>query len=786
MTHHHHRHSRRTGLYAKSLIALATLLAVLYMFDSGRRDSIAAAPEAEFSDTTASGLEIVPASGVSETSYYGQGTYYGYGQGTYYGYGQSTYYGYGQATYAPVEPSCVVSATPNPLARNGTATLTWSSVNATSMTIDTLGPVAVSGGSTTVSPSANTSYGGSVSNTVQVPSYGATTRVVLTSGGTWTRPANWNSANNSIECIGGGGGGGRGGGGGGGGYAKASNVTAGATVSYAIGGGGAGTLGSTGGTGGTTSFGSFCAATGGTGGSDGTVGGAGGAGGYGNIGSLVRTGGAGSASYSFPWYGGAGGGAAGPNGAGVAGSGSTGGAGDAGYGGPGGAAGTAAVSPLMGGNGNGTSGGVGGNGYNLGGSVGTGGGGGGGGPSAWYGGTSAGNGGVGGWYGGGGGGGGQGYTYDGTGGSGRQGIIVITYVPVTYTQTVYNATCPVTLTVNTPTSALTVNGASSQTTSVGESTTFEWSSSFGSSYLGTFTLNQADACGNGVGPNPSSGGNSASGSGNVTWGACSAGRIYTYSYRVTNSAGYAVTSTASVTVNAVPACTLSVTPSSIIRGQNSSLSWTSTNSTSGTTNPGAVAASPVAAGSRSVSPTVTTTYTGTFTGPTGTAACTSATLTVTCSPIYQCSGQQIQYLDASCNVTNQNGGAPCASPSSCVPGQAACVNPQPVFIPGTSTGGSALSGDLEANPQLVREGTPAKLFWNVSNIASCTVTGTNGETLPHGCSGNTCTAGASGQTTANIFSTVVYSLRCNALGGVSPTSFTHTVTVLPSPEFEEQ
>src|SRR5437016_5757320 len=65
---------------------------------------------------------------------------------------------------------------------------------------------------------------------------------------TFVVPSDWNSSNTSIETFGGGAGGtsasdggGWGGGGGGGGYSKATNVslTAGATVSYAIGTGGA-------------------------------------------------------------------------------------------------------------------------------------------------------------------------------------------------------------------------------------------------------------------------------------------------------------------------------------------------------------------------------------------------------------------------------------------------------------------------------------------------------------------------------------------------------------------
>jgi hypothetical protein len=65
-------------------------------------------------------------------------------------------------------------------------------------------------------------------------------RGYLTSGTTWTVPADWNNANNTIEVIGGGGGGGAnstgdvGTGGGGGGYAKVTNKTLSGTVGFNI------------------------------------------------------------------------------------------------------------------------------------------------------------------------------------------------------------------------------------------------------------------------------------------------------------------------------------------------------------------------------------------------------------------------------------------------------------------------------------------------------------------------------------------------------------------------
>ena len=72
----------------------------------------------------------------------------------------------------------------------------------------------------------------------------AETVIVLTSGTSWTVPADWNNASNSIECIGGGANGvagaanGAGGAGGGGGaYSAISNLslTPGGSAIYASG-----------------------------------------------------------------------------------------------------------------------------------------------------------------------------------------------------------------------------------------------------------------------------------------------------------------------------------------------------------------------------------------------------------------------------------------------------------------------------------------------------------------------------------------------------------------------
>ncbi len=102
----------------------------------------------------------------------------------------------------------------------------------------------------------------------------------------------------------------------------------------------------------------------------------------------------------------------------------------------------------------------------------------------------------------------------------------------------------------------------------------------------------------------------------------------TYTGTVVGAGGVATCST-TVTVipPSAPTCVLSISPSSINQGGSATISWTSTNATSGTIDNGVGAATPVASGSKTVSPSTNTTYTGTFTGPGGTVTC-SRTITV--------------------------------------------------------------------------------------------------------------------------------------------------------------
>lgn len=151
-------------------------------------------------------------------------------------------------------------------------------------------------------------------------------QIILLSGTLWTVPADWNSANNTIECVGSGwkgafdAGTGIGSPGGGGAYARKNNValTPGSSIPYHIGAASSG---------GSTSFNNALVIA------VNAIGSNGGAA-SGCVGDVVYSGGNGYLNFST--YGG-GGGAAGPHGDGVSSTGNNGGSGDAGFGGVGGA-----------------------------------------------------------------------------------------------------------------------------------------------------------------------------------------------------------------------------------------------------------------------------------------------------------------------------------------------------------------------------------------------------------------------------------------------------------------
>jgi hypothetical protein len=76
----------------------------------------------------------------------------------------------------------------------------------------------------------------------------------------------------------------------------------------------------------------------------------------------------------------------------------------------------------------------------------------------------------------------------------------------------------------------------------------------------------------------------------------------------------------------------------------------------------------------------------------------------------------------------------------------------------------------------VKKGETVRLYWDASNVLSCTVSG-NGETK------NGLSAGSSGATTTPISSQAIYTLTCLKLpDGATSFSETQTVNIIPEPQ----
>ncbi len=134
----------------------------------------------------------------------------------------------------------------------------------------------------------------------------------------------------------------------------------------------------------------------------------------------------------------------------------------------------------------------------------------------------------------------------------------------------------------------------------------------------------------------------------------------------------------------------------------------------------------------------------------------------TCAPLYSCSGNDITYTDASCHTETI---LSCTAPYFCSPGSSSCVSPDPVF-----NAGSGRTGHLQVQPQLIPKGLTTTVYWNVANVQSCTVTGSNGDSWS-GLSGANASAAISAQ--------VLYTLSCVPLEGASFSSEIQQVNVVP-------
>lgn len=241
---------------------------------------------------------------------------------------------------------------------------------------------------------------------------------------------------------------------------------------------------------------------------------------------------------------------------------------------------------------------------------------------------------------------------------------------------------------------------------------------------------------------------------------------YTFYARAQTSyyTSWATYGSVGVTVASAPACTVTFDQNPIAQGASTGIHWTSSNATAfSIAQIGSV--TPNTSGSATVSPSQPTNYTGTVSAA-GVVNTCPATLGVSCTPAYSCSGDTIQYTNSSCSVSNV---ATCVAPGFCSAGSSSCLYPAPSFIQS-----GQLTGHLQVNPQILHAGTAATVTWNVDNVSGCTVIGDNGDSW----------SGTSGSKTSKpIVQQTVYNLHCDGLDG-SSVDESATTNVLPS--FQER
>jgi hypothetical protein len=257
-----------------------------------------------------------------------------------------------------------------------------------------------------------------------------------------------------------------------------------------------------------------------------------------------------------------------------------------------------------------------------------------------------------------------------------------------------------------------------------------------------------------------------------------------YNATVADASGNQYNFPATLTVNQPPMCTLSVAPSNISKGSSATLTYSSQNVTSFSISPSIGTVTLNSTSTVLVSPSMTTTYTGSVSGPGGTASCTipmgsTATLAVSCTPAttYSCSGQTIvqSVTGTSCAVTTTNLST-CVSPAFCSAGSATCLYPAPTVV-----------NALSVIPNLLQRNRTVTVTWNIANVQSCTVIGSNKD----GTSASTDTNSPgiwntlSGSVTSSpITQQTTYTLSC-VQDDPSQPPFVETVSVNVAPWWQE-
>jgi len=137
------------------------------------------------------------------------------------------------------------------------------------------------------------------------------------------------------------------------------------------------------------------------------------------------------------------------------------------------------------------------------------------------------------------------------------------------------------------------------------------------------------------------------------------------------------------------------------------------------------------------------------------------------------------YVNSSCYASD----IACPTNWSCSAG--ACVPPPAAqFNAFTATGADgtsfAASGALSARPVLLAPGSTTRLYWNVANAQSCSITSSTGTD-----NWTSASSGGSGVVSSPITQQTVYTLTCNSIAGAYPPTVSGSVTINLIPTFQE-
>jgi hypothetical protein len=115
----------------------------------------------------------------------------------------------------------------------------------------------------------------------------------------------------------------------------------------------------------------------------------------------------------------------------------------------------------------------------------------------------------------------------------------------------------------------------------------------------------------------------------------------------------------------------------------------------------------------------------------------------------------------------------CVAPAFCSAGSSSCLYPTP-----------SVTGALTLSPKLVPVGKTTQVSWNISNVQSCTVTGTNKDGTGNNTTGLWNTLSGT-KTSSAITGQTTYTLSCVPDDPAAPL-FTQSTTLNVVPTYREK